>query len=767
MKVKKILKYCGIICLSILVVMLSFILIFVCNCISEVKDIDVSLTGATGEYCRIYNSDGLEINSNNISNTYVTIDKIPQCVIDAFVSIEDKDFYKHDGINYKRMLSAMVQNISSLSFSQGASTITQQLVKNKFLTNEKTLSRKIKEIYLAKKMEHAVTKDEILEEYLNSIYYGSGAYGIGNACYRYFGKNIEDLNLNEGCVLAGVINSPSRYSPISNLENSKARRNIVLKAMLQDGKINLNEYEKEVKNDLDLDVQKISGLSDLDLYSQNVLYEASKILNMNCNEILHKGYKIYTYQDATIQEELNNVIQDSRYYVENEYGNIADSLSIILDNSNAGVVAVSGKSDYNLLNIKRQPGSLVKPVLVYAPALEEKIIYPCSELYDEKMVIDNYSPRNIGNKYYGYVSIDDCIAKSLNTTAVQLCNTMGVKKCKEYGKLAGLEFSDNDNGLAIALGGMENGFTIQNIAESYLPFSNNGNAKNSRYISKIISPNKITLYTDKITINNYCSPQTAHFMTKSLKNAVENGTSKKLSNLQYDIAGKTGTVCVKDSNLNTDAYSLAYTSRHTMCVWLGNYTMKEEYNLVGNNNGGTYATEMIRDTFDIIYSNNPPENFLKPNGICEKYIDTIELKNNHNIMLAGDIPYRYQRLEEFSIDNVPAESNYDYSCCDIDFDLIDRKSYIDIKFSPKEYNNYFVYRIDESGNKQLVDKVSNCGSEMVLSDKKIKYNQKYKYYILCKTINGKEIVSPYKYIVLEKDYTQSIGNVDKLSWIFT
>lgn len=767
MKLKKVLKICGICTLIVAILLLSIVLIFVCKCIEDVKDMDIKLLSQDGSVCSVYDAD---LNKSQdidiISSSYVTFEDIPKHTIDAFLSIEDKDFYSHDGINYKRMVSALIKNLSTLSFSQGASTITQQLVKNKFLTNEKTLSRKVKEIYLAKKLESIETKDSILEEYLNSIYYGSGAYGIGNASLRYFGKNANELDINESCVLAGVINSPSKYSPISNIENCKSRRNLILKQMKNDGKLTEKEYNENISKDIELDIHNISSIRGLDLYTKNVLNEASKILKLDTDEILRKNYKIYTYKDTEKQNILNETINNESYYQKNEYENVADSLGIILDNKTGGVVAIAGKSDYNLIDMCRQPGSLIKPILVYTPALEEKIIYQCSEILDERITIDGYSPQNVGNKYYGYVSIDECLGKSLNTPTIKLCNELGIEKCKEYGNRAGLKFSEKDSGLAIALGGLTNGFTIQNIAESYSPLSNDGKYKNSTYISKIISPSGITIYNRLMAESKYCKAETAYLMTETLINASHNGTSKKLGNLPYQVASKTGTVNKKDTNYNTDAYSLAYTSQHTMCMWLGNYTMSNEYNLSGNNNGGTYATSMVRDTFEKMYQESYPEDFTVPSGIIELPIDLISLEENHEIKLANNLPERYQKYVKFDINNVPPLSDIASQNETADIHLQDLENCIAISFDAKKYNKYMIYRIDSKDQKELIDTVSNFKGLYQYIDKRISFNEEYEYYLILENPVGEKLKSNTSTIILKKDYSKSILNQDNISWIF-
>ena len=769
MKLKKALKIASIIALIIAIIVLSFILWFVLDSIKDVKSINVNIDTNEISNCVIYdNQENQILNNQKLNNNYTKLTDIKPYTIDAFLSIEDKQFYNHDGINYPRILKALLVNLKDRNFSEGASTITQQLVKNKYLTNEKTIARKIKEIYLTKKLEAREEKDTILESYLNTIYYGNGAYGIGNASYRFFGKKPNELTLSESCVLAGAVNYPSHYSPINNIEKSKERRNLVLSELLKDNKISEMEYKNAINEDIVLNEQEIYSVGNLDLYSRNVLKEASEILKISEQEILNRKYKIYTYQDNKIQDTLNEIISNEKFYEKNEYGNIPDSLSIILDNETGGVCAVAGKSDYDLLDFKRQPGSLIKPVLIYTPALEEKLIYPCSEILDEETNFQNYTPHNVGNKYYGYVSIYDSVAKSLNIPAVKLCETLGIKRCKDYAKKCGLNLDKDDNGLAIALGGLTNGFTLQNITESYLPYTNDGNYKKSKYISKIISPNNLAVYNKNLSESKYCSQESAYLMTEILEYSVINGTSKKLSNLDYEIAGKTGTVNVKNSNKNTDAYSLAYTTAHTMSVWLGNYSMNDKYNLNGSNNGGTYATEIIRSTFEKIYEDKKPKIFDIPNTIVELPIDTISLKENHKILLGKNLPERYKKMEIFSIENLPPDTTKNLDIIEsVPFSVISDNNHINVSLDCKEYLNYFIYRIDSSNNTKLLTQVQGKSGQFEYADYDIEFNKKYKYYIVCKSpYNNSSFRSAIKSIVVKKNYETLLNNVDNTSWIF-
>ena len=399
MKFKKILKIGLIISLVFVVLLLSYSLIFFTKTINSVKDVEINLNKSNTAVCKILDSEGDLINKISVnSNTYTTLDKTSPNLIKAFISIEDKKFYKHNGLNYLRIGKALINNLKAGKIKEGASTISQQLIKNKYLTNEKSLERKVKEMYLTLKLEAIEDKDTIIEHYINTIYYGNGAYGIGEASNRFFTKLPSELTLSECAILAGVVKSPATYSPINNMGNCIKRRNLVLKEMLKDKVISDAEYNSALKEEIELKISPIMKFDNLDLYSKKSIYEASKILNVSPYEILSKGYTVHTNQNRQQQEMLDSVISNDKFYDKNDYGNIADGMAMIVDNNINGITAIAGRSEYDLTNFKRQPGSLIKPILVYTPAYEEKIIYPCSQILDEEININNYSPKNVSNK---------------------------------------------------------------------------------------------------------------------------------------------------------------------------------------------------------------------------------------------------------------------------------------------------------------------------------------------------------------------------------
>ena len=773
MKKKKIILLVLFIMMILIILSLSVAFLYITNAIKSVKNMNIRLTNNEYNYSKIFDANGNELTfSEKLEDNYIPLDQINMETRQAFLSIEDKQFYKHKGLNYKRIAKAMLNNLKSKNLGEGASTITQQLVKNRFLTNEKTFDRKLKEAYLSKKLEKIETKDKILETYLNTIYFGNGAYGIGNASKTYFSKKPSELTLSESCVLAGCIKSPNNYSPINNMENAIKRKNIVLKEMLNDGKISNEEYSNALSEEIDISKCNISNTLDtLDLYSRYVLEEASKILNTNISNVLHGGYKIYTYQDLNQQNILNKTICDDKYYHKNRNGNIADSLAIIIDNSTYGVSAIAGRSKYNLVDIKRQPGSLIKPILTYAPALNEGLINSKTQILDEKIEIDGYSPNNVGNVYHGYVAVEDAVAQSLNIPTIKLTMELGLEKCKSYAKKCRIKFNDEfDNNLAIALGGFTDGITLKDLTDSYSVLTNKGNYTNSNFIKKINNSNNMTIYNRNLTETNVFSSESAYLMTDILKYSVENGTSKKLSKLGFNVAGKTGTVAVKGTNLNTDVYSLAYTNDYTISTWLGNYTMQSDYHLEGKNNGGTYATEMIKDVLENIYKNKTPTWFDKPNGVEEIIIDIKTLNELHEVVLGDNVPERFQTKCLINSKFKPINSSTIFEKLDeIILSKVEYKNSIKLSFDAKDYNTYEIFR-KSTNNYNLIKTVKDFSGTYEYIDTNIQPNTNYTYYVKAKSnYSSAETNSNKVSIVLKKEYKDIVNNnsINDFAWLFT
>lgn len=666
-------------------------------------------------------------NFNEASNK-VQLSELPSYVPESFISIEDKNFYNHNGINKKRMIKAFISNIKSMEAKEGASTISQQLVKNAYLTSDKTLNRKIKEILITLKMEKQFSKEEILETYLNVIYFGNNSYGIEQASKNYFNKQAKDLSLTESALLAGMIKSPKLYSPIYNLENCEKRRNLVLKEMLKDNKISKEEYEKSIAEPVFLCTNALT--KNKAFYEQATLEEASQILNISEKELASNGYKIFTYFTPNDQYILKNAINNENYYHKNKYGNIADSCGIILDNKTSGVTAFAGKSIYDIVNMVRSPGSSIKPILVYAPALENGIISPETPILDEETNFNGYTPHNVGNKYYGWISARKTIEKSLNVPAVKIMQYTGLEKCKNFAKKAGISFEKDDNNYALALGGFTKGLTVKLLVNSYTPFANNGKYNEAHFVRKICDKNGKLIYEHKPENKQIMSEETAYLLTDMLKSSTKTGTSSRLKDLPFDIAGKTGTVGLKGTNLNSDIWSIAYTSSKTCGVWFGNSTNEKEFILEGCNNGGTYPTSLIKEVFENLSKTNNFEKFIKPDNVEEIEIDSIELENNHILKLADMYsPEIFKEKALFNSKYKPTligESFNELSIVKLNVKLNQNKTHL--KFNALPQCEYKIFRIEEDTVK-LLDTIKNKKGEINFIDDSIEMDTSYEYFI--------------------------------------
>ena len=607
---------------------------------------------------------------NEINKSFVSINSLSNETKNAFISIEDKNFYNHSGVNYKRIVKAMINNVKARSLKEGASTITQQLVKNTQLTSEKTFERKIKEIALAQKIENKYTKDEILEHYLNIIYFGNNCYGIESASNYYFSKSASELSVEEASLLAGIIKSPAKYSPISKLDNALSRRNLVLKEMYKDGVISTEKYNKAVNSDIELNINS-ERKNKLNSYSQASIDEAEVILGLPAKQIALKGYKIYTYQNESKQKKLDEAFKNQAID--------CDWAGIVINNQKHSVEAFIGSSNFKILDAKRQPGSCIKPILVYAPALNEDIIYPCSQILDEKTTISDYTPKNVGNVYRGYVSAREALSKSINIPAVKILSYVGIDKAKLYAQDMGISFDEKDDSYTLALGGMTYGVNIKELAGAYSTFACKGLYCSPKFVSFITDKNDKLVYINKPKEQEVLREDSAYLTTDMLKTCAKSGTAKKLADLNLDIASKTGTVGKTNSKQNLDAWNISYTKEQTCGVWLGNLD-----NTPISYAGGNQPTQIVKNYFANIEDDS---HFDMPKSIVEKNIDGTELNENHRVVLANSyMPERYLQKELFSVLNLPNDISDKFTKIDkIHFNSKVENNNAIITFNAKDY----------------------------------------------------------------------------------
>ena len=384
--------------LSIMTSVLFVSIIGIVSIIYNRYELDVDKLTSLNNGIKVYSATGNDTTLYNTNRSIVDIDELPKYVKDAFISIEDKNFYSHNGYDLKRIIKSSLVNLSTGSKSQGASTISQQLIKNALLSNEKTYSRKIKEIVLSIKMEKKFDKDEILEMYLNTIYFGSNAYGIENASKIYFNKSAKDLTINEACCLAGLIKSPAHYSPKTHYSNAVKRKNLVAKRMYETKQISLSQLNKIENSSILVATQPEIDNS----YEKEAIFEACRLLNIKERELINKKFEIITFKDDALQnkvKQINNEIIDNE---ETDTNTSLDSLSVVAKN-NGQVLAYYANSNYNLHDLQRQPASTLKPFAVYLPCFKHNILSPASQILDEPINYNGFAPNNADKKFHGYV----------------------------------------------------------------------------------------------------------------------------------------------------------------------------------------------------------------------------------------------------------------------------------------------------------------------------------------------------------------------------
>lgn len=607
---KKFLKISAIILSCFLV--LSAALLVAYAVITKDAVLDTSKLVGAGQNVTIYDDEGNELTdaSLEIQKKSVSIDKLQPYTVNAFIASEDRNFYNHNGLNYKRMVKALFKNISSISFKEGASTISQQLIKNTHLSSDKTIRRKLNEIKLTKKLEKKYSKNEILEMYLNTIYFGHSCYGLQNAAQFYFNKKAENLDLPESATIVGLLASPNNYSPFKNPEKSLSRRNLVLKSMCECGYIDSNEYEKAINAPLNSERRNSN-----DKYSDYISAVFDEIEEIDFDHyLLTDGCTIKTYLNTDVQ----NFIERLDYP--------CDNAVIITDNLSGGVKAY--KTTIN--GAKRQPGSTAKPVFVYAPAIEEKHLSPFTRILDEQVNFNGYSPENYDKKYHGYVTVTDSIKNSYNIPAVKTLNALTVKACEKYLNAMDIRLDDDEKNLSLALGGMKHGLSIKELADKYSVFPRGGKFIPSRFIKEIVSKNGTVLYKNDFASSRVFSEGTCSLMNEILIETSKSGTAKKLKDFHFNIATKTGTCGNRDGN--TDAYAVSYTSEHCFAVWLGN-----KDNTRSQITGGTDCCKIMKSILENAYDVHTPSPLDTESGTNTVNIDKEEYLQNNKIIIADPV----------------------------------------------------------------------------------------------------------------------------------
>ncbi|MBQ9997617.1 MAG: PBP1A family penicillin-binding protein [Clostridia bacterium] len=569
-------------------------------------DVDAILgeDGAAMDFASVVyyiDSDGNEVEYENLyqdeNRVWADFADIPQHVKDAAVAIEDERFYKHSGFDIKSTAYATFNYLIRGSSDRGASTITQQLVKNLTGEKEKKATRKIKEIALAIGVEKRLSKDEILELYLNSIYLGHRCNGVASAAHYYFGKDVQELTIAEGAAIIGITQYPSLYDPIANPEKNKEKQETILYKMHQLGYIDDETYEQAKAEELVFVADTSEFASVQSYFVDQLIAEVLNDLQEKCgyteavaNKMLFTGgLKIYSTIDPVVQRNMDKVYKDENSFQKAPREKQPESCMTVMDPYTGQVKGVVGgrgqKTADRVLNRAfqgpRQPGSSIKPIAVYGPAIDTNVTAPGQIWKDQPVTYNGWSPKNYGGDFKGPVSLRYAISQSLNTVAVQVLEQVGTQVSYNYmtNKLGFTTLTETDINLAsLALGGLTEGVTNLEMTAAYCAFVNDGVYIEPTTYTKITTQSGKLIYEKEQKKSMAFSKETARTMLNLLQSAVSTGTGGGASfGGGYSIAGKTGT-----TDNDKDRWFVGMTPYYVGAVWTG-YDQPESLNFFSGN----------------------------------------------------------------------------------------------------------------------------------------------------------------------------------------
>lgn len=550
---------------------------------ANVKVLQSSISAQTVIYDKDNNEAG---NLYGQKGTPVKIDQISKNITNAVVATEDRTFYKNHGVNLKRFALAAV----TLGRFGGGSTITQQLAKNAYLTQEQTIDRKAREFFLALEINKHYSKDEILDMYLNNSYFGNGVWGIQDAALKYFGVPASEVTVDEAASLAGMLKGPEIYNPLYEKgKYATDRRNTVLQNMVNAGYLEQSQADTFMKVDLQAQLQdnyqSKSSQYKYPSYYNAVISEAERKYGLTLQEIMNNGYKIYTGMDQNMQSGLQKTYSDPSFFPQASDGTYAQSASVAIDPKTGAVNALVGNvntegsnsfTDYNYATMsKRSPGSVIKPLIVYAPAIEAG--WSIDKTVDDSPADYNgWKPTDFDNQWRGQIPMYTALANSYNIPAINTYQAIGPKVGNALGREFGLDLSSKNDVLPTALGaGVET--NPWQIAQAYQVFANGGVMNDAHLITKIENAAGQVVKTAKVTKKRVISKDTSDKMTQMMLGTYTNGSAWKASPKSYTLAGKTGT------NEDQDQWVVGYTPDVVMALWVGYADGK--YKLTGSSEG--------------------------------------------------------------------------------------------------------------------------------------------------------------------------------------
>jgi 1A family penicillin-binding protein len=635
------------------------------------------------------------------------IGDLPDHVKNAFIAAEDARFYDHPGVDVVRILGAAWSDLKAGAFVEGASTITQQLIKLTHLNSRKELSRKVDEAILAVQLERIYGKDQILEMYLNTVYFGSGYYGLETAARGYFGVSARELSLDEAALLAGVLKSPARFAPHRRPEASVGRRGVILRLMAAYGMISDAEADEAAARPLRL--RKDPVLERRGYYVDYALQESCRLTGVTMSRLLCDGYRIYTGMDREAETLCESLFDRDEFFPQVN-GESAQGAICLIDANTGCISALVGGRDKDValgfnraVRIRRQPGSVIKPILVYAPALEAG--YTAADmLLDEASTFGDYAPSDASRRYRGWVTMREAVTRSLNIPAVELFSELGVGRCKSFARQLGIPFDRNDTRLALALGGFTYGVSPKELCAAYAAFAAGGVYRTPILIRRIEDREGRIVYEAHPFARRVMGEGAAFILTSMLRSVVQTGTAKALSDLPLEVAAKTGTV--GDETGNRDVWLAAYTSEHAAVIWMGFDENSNGKFLPPDSGGGGHPAALMKAVLSGLYAGRATPAFHQPDSVIRVRLDGYTMDTMHETVLAtGYTPDNYGVWEYFLKGTEPRLPSPYWSVPEPpnDLDLTRTGEYVTIRFTPRQtYIRYLLYRETADGYATLL-----------------------------------------------------------------
>jgi len=707
---KKIIKIFLLIYSTIIITITTCGSIFAFNSIKNLSNPEISRV-LDKKYSEIYDDSSrlIETLGQNKRN-YVQYDDIPPYLINALISIEDNQFFNHEGLNYRRIISSLFNNIFNSS-TQGGSTITQQLIKNMLLSNEQSLKRKIQEAYLATLLEQKMSKEEILEYYFNEIYFEGTIPGISYACQRFFNKEVSQINLVESALLVGLVKSPSYYNPFLHPDRAKQRKDIVLKAMLDNHYISLSQYQHGITIEVSsLIIDKGSSYVEknyaFQAYLDIVYQEVEQLTGYNPFSV---PMKIETYLDTSLQSFLDDIQKGNVFKFNDELQQIG---SAVIRNSDSSIIGVIGGRNYNGMmlynhayNHLRQPASTMKPIFTYALAMEYLDFNEYTPVEDKPYTYpnSNITVQNADKNYLGTIPLVDAIGFSRNTSTLytleKIINKIGEEKVVQY--LRDIEIMDEGEfAYPYAIGGMKYGATPIAMAGAYSMLAREGNFLHPSTIKSItlIDTNE-KLYSRDLTGKQVISKESSYIMSSTLTKVMDHNyyNINYARPLNMVVCGKTGTNAYDKNTINKlkypsyadkDVWFCGYSKNYTIACWSGfDESLKDYKTYFGHNDSrrlickdifraSLEKLELKNKKFDMPSSltkisivKGIPGNYLPNELVPSSYIVEATFKKEN-------VPYEVLPLPQLKkIEQVNIIATEDSLEIDISHELIDDELY--------------------------------------------------------------------------------------------